>query len=1356
MRELTNYFCVNETGEKCQSSSRWKLLKARLWILLLLIPACLLTLELTGQDCTVLSSEYFNPQLGPRVTNGASAVYPGESSGYCLTGKGQQAAIFEVYGTGVQSRQFIDIVSGEMRLRHGLASEATGSSGYTSLVFGPDPNVDYLNGDADYTLPNSSSEVIYANDLIITEVVYRKYYDDKIAAVEIYNGTTTSVDLNLYKLEIQTYDYWTDSFGLLELDFNPNTILQQDETYVLAVGEGIYANWVQNSPRIDQVYQDPDPTVSRNSTYILREDSSNDIVDIFGNIDCEDGLDEVSYYSSGFYVLRKYFNYCNNDEDEDHCHIINCHTPIFDASYLHEPRATLSNLGYHPEYVTYDSHAETVALKCHSNAEGIAPRGSVEACHLQGLGITPWLSGLIEGDVFVSCNSWGDGVSDGCPTNYGTYSGSKNKLGSYDNHSQAMDEALFDAPEHLLCKSAENVNGCGNVDNHDNLVEGAATAKNPIVVGCINSSKIPTGPSGRGPTDDGRIKPDIVANYSTNNNKGATSFSTPKVTGAAMLLHEQWDNLVNPSNYNINPHNGSSYPLAATMKGILIHGAAPCGGAYTQVPNYACGWGALDVEASADAIAESAANGDQNIQERTFNNEEIILLVQASGLDDLKATLAWTDQAPANLPGNPPLPLGTQTGSNGWATPLLINDLNLKLKHVNTGQTTLPWTLDLNDPLGAPIRAVDNLNNVEKVSLEQSQIAAGDYYELVISAESLPLGGGSQDFSIIVTGGDVVEQSVCYSSEGDLYTSPLNGGFESPIVGSGFLLGASNANWEFNGTSGIAGNGSAYTQNNPDAPEKDQVAFLQKTGSICQTINVVGSNTYYLLFKAAQRKQGNNLNTQKFQLLVDGNAIQSFSPVSMAYDGFASIGFTLDEGCHEICLLGLNPNGGDHTALIDDLRLSICDEGANCLNGQACNSSFESPEQGSGFTYAPENASWTFTGASGIAGNNSGFTNNNPDAPEGDQVAFLQGANSRFCQSINITESGTYQLYFFAAQRMQAALNDQTIRIEINGEDLESINPNSASYNFYLSDLFGLPIGCHEICFSGTTAGANTAFVDMVGVLKGSCDNVLSVEDFQDGWGIWQDGGVDAVRLTTSTFAYSGNTTIRLRDNSWTSNMTTENLDLSGANHVRIDFTYLPRSMDSASEDFWLQVSTNGGSSFTTVEEWNLGDEFENLERYFESVLIDQVFTSDTKFRFRCDANGDWDFVHIDNVVISACGVNSLFEQIAEIETAKSPEIEDPIILEAELEQVESNLVISPNPSSSKIKIEYSLPESGPVQISLFDLSGKLVKHLSGASEQMGQDYELELDLSDLENGAYIVQLETRNSSVQEKVILMK
>ena len=154
--------------------------------------------------------------------------------------------------------------------------------------------------------------------------------------------------------------------------------------------------------------------------------------------------------------------------------------------------------------------------------------------------------------------------------------------------------------------------------------------------------------------------------------------------------------------------------------------------------------------------------------------------------------------------------------------------------------------------------------------------------------------------------------------------------------------------------------------------------------------------------------------------------------------------------------------------------------------------------------------------------------------------------------------------------------------------------------------------------------------------------NAINRNDFESSWGIWNDGGSDARRGIYEDFAISGEYAIRLRDNTNASIMTTDDLDLSSYDEIKVAFSYIAVSMDNANEDFWLQISTDGGNSFTTLEEWNRGDEFENEEPKSDEVTISDInFTNNTQLRFRCDASGNSDWVYIDDVIISGCSGSS-------------------------------------------------------------------------------------------------------------------
>jgi RHS repeat-associated protein len=151
---------------------------------------------------------------------------------------------------------------------------------------------------------------------------------------------------------------------------------------------------------------------------------------------------------------------------------------------------------------------------------------------------------------------------------------------------------------------------------------------------------------------------------------------------------------------------------------------------------------------------------------------------------------------------------------------------------------------------------------------------------------------------------------------------PLAAGFETPAVGTGsgaYQYNPGGTPWTYSSLSGVAGNGSGFTFTNPPAPEGTQVAFLQTTGTISQTVTLA-AGTYALSFKAAQRGSFQS-SAQTFQVVVDGTAVGTFTPAGPTYADRATTDFTVTAGAHTILFQGLNPNGGDNTALIDQVRI---------------------------------------------------------------------------------------------------------------------------------------------------------------------------------------------------------------------------------------------------------------------------------------------------------------------------------------------------------------------------------------------------------------------------------------------------
>ncbi len=143
-------------------------------------------------------------------------------------------------------------------------------------------------------------------------------------------------------------------------------------------------------------------------------------------------------------------------------------------------------------------------------------------------------------------------------------------------------------------------------------------------------------------------------------------------------------------------------------------------------------------------------------------------------------------------------------------------------------------------------------------------------------------------------------------------------------------------------------------------------------------------------------------------------------------------------------------------------------------------------------------------------------------------------------------------------------------------------------------------------------------------------------DEFESNFGNWTDGGKDCARYTGGTRAHQGSDAVNLQDNTATSLMSTGNLALAAYNQIKVDFWYYPRGMEN-NEDFWLQISTNGGGGYATDQVWVSGSDFVNDSFYEASVtMTGYALTNQTRIRFRVDASHNNDDVYFDEVRVSA------------------------------------------------------------------------------------------------------------------------
>lgn len=151
---------------------------------------------------------------------------------------------------------------------------------------------------------------------------------------------------------------------------------------------------------------------------------------------------------------------------------------------------------------------------------------------------------------------------------------------------------------------------------------------------------------------------------------------------------------------------------------------------------------------------------------------------------------------------------------------------------------------------------------------------------------------------------------------------------------------------------------------------------------------------------------------------------------------------------------------------------------------------------------------------------------------------------------------------------------------------------------------------------------------------------VLTYDDFEDGFGSYTEGGRDCKLYTGGTYAHQGDNAADIQDDDgqYSSFYHTNYIDVSslGYTSIKVDFWFIADSMEDW-EDFWVRYYD--GSDWITIADYDAGDEFVNGQFYHKIVWInetDYTFPTNMKIRFECSASGDYDDIFIDEVYVNA------------------------------------------------------------------------------------------------------------------------
>jgi hypothetical protein len=385
---------------------------------------------------------------------------------------------------------------------------------------------------------------------------------------------------------------------------------------------------------------------------------------------------------------------------------------------------------------------------------GIAPGAHIVAQRIfDGLGgyeapesFAQLTTDAVRAGADIGSNSWGDDTQ-----------------GRYDTSAMEFDALVRDAdPETIGDQPYILEFSAGNAGPSDRTIGSPAVAKNVIASGASQNNRFDfliyadgedymADFSSRGPCEDGRIKPDVVApgtwiaslkSYAASDEnawlgisenymyQGGTSQSGPQVSGAAAVFVQ----------FYRETHNGQT-PSPALVKAALINSSTdmdneiPIGSGGTgYVPNHNEGWGRVNLP----ALIGSPRGYDFTDQTQLLQTGDVFekRFYVASDSEPLKITLAYTD-----VPGFPP------------AIPALVNDLDLEVIVPNGG--VYQGNQFFQGESVANLATSDSINNVEGVHLSVPD--PGEYVirvraRNIVEDSRADTAAVDQDFALVISG----------------------------------------------------------------------------------------------------------------------------------------------------------------------------------------------------------------------------------------------------------------------------------------------------------------------------------------------------------------------------------------------------------------------------------------------------------------------------------------------------------------------------------------------------------------------------------------------------------------------------
>ena len=345
---------------------------------------------------------------------------------------------------------------------------------------------------------------------------------------------------------------------------------------------------------------------------------------------------------------------------------------------------------------------------------------------------SPSLNGLLNSAYNAGArthtNSWG--------------SGGNNIYGEYTSESQDVDDRAnyydryYNGAEGLTILFA-----AGNDGPNADTIGPPSTAKNSVTVG-MHQNRYSGAPdtimsgSSRGPVDDGRIKPDVLAPggyvrsckaQEAGDTGGSswestwyleytgTSMATPNAAGASAMIRQYLEEIALRDS-----------PQGALVKALLILGAEDVGS--RDIPNNDEGWGRINIRNSlAPADGQGIWVDDRSLLSASGNSKSYNFDIDIAN-DAFKAVLTWSDEY-----------------ASTFSNKQLVNNFDLEVIDPN-GNVYLGN--DFANGRSTTGGSADNTNNVEVVLIDSAVIG-----QWTVKVKDTYHGGSrSQPFALAVMG----------------------------------------------------------------------------------------------------------------------------------------------------------------------------------------------------------------------------------------------------------------------------------------------------------------------------------------------------------------------------------------------------------------------------------------------------------------------------------------------------------------------------------------------------------------------------------------------------------------------------